>query len=385
LETRARVSTVLSARWQRELEFLARSARLRALRPPAGWDFTSNDYLGLGAEALELEHFRDPWARRTSGMASRLLRGHLEIWEEVEQRLAQWHGAEAVLMLTSGYVANEGLLSTVIRPNDWVASDESNHASIVDGLKLTKAAKFLFRHNDLHHLEEGLQAASRLRRADQALFIVTESIFSMDGDRAPLSEMVALAQRYEAELIVDEAHATGCFGSNGSGLVDELGLRSAVLATIHTGGKALGCCGAYICGSRLLKEYLVNRCRHLIFTTALPPAVAVWWMKRLDQVQQHTWRRSSLHEKARAFRKWLREHAIEAPGSDYIVPIIVGSDEATLTTARELQEQGYDVRAIRPPSVPPGTSRLRVSIHADHPVEVLEGLASALGRAYRAM
>jgi 7-keto-8-aminopelargonate synthetase-like enzyme len=314
-------------------------------------------------------------------MASRLLRGHHAVWDEVEAALAAWHGAEAVLMMTSGFTANEGLIATVIEPTDWVATDERVHASIIDGLRLRRPRKFIFRHNDLNHLEDGLRAEAARRPAGRELFILTESLFSMDGDFAPLAEISALAHRYGAYLIVDEAHATGCFGPAGSGCVDAAGVRAEVLATVHTGGKALAVPGAYICGSALLKDYLVNRCRHLIYTTALPPAVAPWWLEALAVVRGDDEGRRRLHAGAMRFRAELARHGVKAPGDAYIVPIVLGADERAVAAASRLQGQDYDVRAVRPPSVPPGTARLRLSVHADHDPGMLAELAGHVAEA----
>jgi len=375
---------VLIERWQRELGMLGRIGRRRALQRPRGVDFTSNDYLALGAEPVPESWLREEAFRFWSGTASRLLRGHHPLYEAVEAALARWHGAEAVLLFNSGYTANEGLLSTLIRRGDWVASDELNHASIIDGLRLAKGERYVFRHNDLDHLEEGLRAAAARRPADGALFIVTESIFSMNGDRAPLVELAGLAARYEAALIVDEAHATGCYGPEGQGLVDELGIRSAVLATVHTGGKALACCGAYVCSSALLRDYLINRCRHLIYTTALPPAVLAAWLWRVRQVAEAGQRRARLHALARFFRERLLEGGVQPLGEAYIVPVVLGDDARAVAVARRLQQAGYDVRPIRPPTVPLGTARLRLSIHADHDERLLGAVADVLVAAVRA-
>jgi 8-amino-7-oxononanoate synthase len=286
-------------------------------------------------------------------------------------------------MMTSGYNANEGLIATVAEPGDWVAADELSHACIVDGLRMARPRKFLSRHNDLNRLEDGLKAEAAKRPAGRELFVITESLFSMDGDTAPLNEIVDLAGRYGAHVIVDEAHSTGCFGPRGSGCVDEAGLRDRVLASIHTGGKALGLPGAYVCGSKLLKDYLVNRCRHLIFTTALPAAVGAWWRDRIPQVQADDAGRRALHRNAALFRERLAGHGIAPPGAHYVVPVIVGQDEPSVKAATALQEQGFDVRAIRPPSVPQGTCRLRVSVHADHDPAVLTQLADAIAGALR--
>jgi 8-amino-7-oxononanoate synthase len=190
--------------------------------------------------------------------------------------------------------------------------------------------------------------------------------------------LAELAERYQAHLIVDEAHATGCFGGQGGGIVDELGLRDHVLATVHTGGKALAVPGAYIAGSRLLKDLLVNRCRHLIFTTALPPQVGAWWLDTLDQVWRDEIARSVLHERARLFRAELLVRRIAVAGTHYIASIVLGPDALAVEAAQRLQEAGFDVRAIRPPTVSAGTARLRISIHADHDPEVLRRLADAL-------
>jgi 8-amino-7-oxononanoate synthase len=367
----------LTARWASELRRLRDEGRYRSLHAPAGLDFTSNDYLGYGNRAPAAHPNRLP----VSGTASRLLRGDHPIWHEVEAALAGWHGAETALMMTSGYTANEGVLSTVIEPGDWVATDALNHASIGDGLRLVRPRKFVFRHNDLNHLEDGLREESARQRPDRELFVITESLFSMDGDRPALLELVTLTKRYGAHLIVDEAHTTGCYGPTGSGCVDEAGLRNRVLATVHTGGKALGVCGAYVCGSAKLKELLVNRCRHLIFTTALPPVVGLWWLDALERVRADHAGRCSLHDNAAQFRALLAEGGITAPGGSYVVPIVLGSDERAVAVAARLQRNGFDVRAIRPPSVPVDTARLRISIHADHAPADLAGLASALREA----
>lgn len=368
----------LDRRWRRELADLESQGRLRRLQIPGGVDFSSNDYLGLGREELPTAPYP------VSGQASRLLRGHHGAWEEVEERLAAWHGAEAALVFTSGYSANEGLLGTVLRPGDVVLSDALNHASIIDGLRLTRSGKRIFRHNDLNHLQELLRASTGNLSRDQAVLIVTESLFGMEGDRAPLQDIAGLAERYGAHLIVDEAHATGCFGPEGAGLVDDLGLRSRVLATVHTGGKGLGLCGAYVCVSRLLKDVLVNRCRHLIFTTALPPAVARWWLQRLPEVRTAADRRRRLAENARFFREALQRHGLSVGGTDQIVPILLGEDEAAVQAARQVRHAGFDMRAIRPPSVPEGTARLRVCIHAPHEAETLRRAAAAIAEAVSA-
>jgi 8-amino-7-oxononanoate synthase len=362
----------LADRWSADLEQLRSQGRYRELCPPGGVDFTSNDYLGYGARAPAAA------GMPLSGTGSRLLRGHHPIWEEVESALASWHGAEATLLMTSGYAANEGLLATVIEPGDWVASDQLNHASIIDGLRLARAERFVYRHQDLDHLETGLRAAFGGRAGRRELFVVTESLFGMDGDLTPLGPLVQLAQRYGAHVIVDEAHSTGCFGPAGSGCVDAAGLRGAVLATVHTGGKALGVCGAYVCGPGRLRELLLNRCRHFIFTTALPPVIGLWWLEALARVRPDHASRADLHRAAALFRAELARHGFPALGRHYIVPIVLGSDDRAAQVARRLREAGWDIRAVRPPSVPPGTARLRIAVHADHALPTLVAAAAAV-------
>jgi 8-amino-7-oxononanoate synthase len=364
-------------RWIITLDALKSQDRYRNIRVGVGIDFTSNDYLGYGHGRcpISIEEQAD---LPVTGMGSRLLRGHHPIWEQVEAQLAQWHKAESVLMMTSGFTANEGLLTTVIEPGDWVAADERCHASIYEALRICRPRKYIFKHNDLNHLEDGLRQEAQIRPVGREMFIVTESIFSMDGDLAPLQDIAELAERYGAHLIVDEAHSTGCYGPNGSGLVDALQLRSRVLATVHTGGKALGLCGAYICGSHLLKEYLINRCRHLIFTTALPPILGAYWCKGIQRVINDNLGRDLLFRNVQLFRSLLHGSGWDIRGDSYIVPLVVGEDSKAVRLAQHLGFRGWDIRAIRPPSVPEYTARLRISLHADHTPECLEDLALQL-------
>lgn len=362
----------LDNRWTNLLDQLREGGRYRRLEAPRGIDLSSNDYLGHGRESPPSSKLAG------SGMASRLVSGHQVIWAAVESELARWHGCEAALIFPSGYVANEGLLATILEPEDFLASDELNHASIVDGARLSRAEKFIFRHNDLDHLEQGLRGAARHRRSERQLFVVTESLFGMDGDLTPLVEIVELCQRYEAHLLVDEAHATGCFGPEGAGRVAEARLRPGVLATVHTGGKALGVPGAYVCGSAMLRDLLINRCRHFIFTTALPAALGDWWLNAIRRSRANDHGRRQLHQRAGHFRAELARHGVAALGSEYIVPVIVGADAEATAAADRLQALGFDIRAIRPPSVPVGTARLRVSIHADHELPMLTAVADAI-------
>jgi len=341
----------------RDLVALRDAGLLRRLRLPRGIDFVSNDYLGLADDPRLREAMRE--ALRTTPVGSggsRLLRGHHALFERLEERLADFCQAEAALLFATGYAANVGLLQTLVGRDDLVLSDERNHASLIDGIRLSGAHKVLYRHNDLGALE----AALALPREGRA-FVVTESVFSMDGDLAPLPDLVALAEGHEALVIVDEAHATGLYGSRGSGRVEELGLRARVLATVHTGGKALGSAGAWVAGPAALRDVLINRARPFVFSTAPLPALAAALEAALDVIAAEPARRSEVHRKAALLRGALHRSGLPAPGESPIIPVIVGGNTAALTLQERLEAVGFDVRAIRPPTVPPGTARLRVT------------------------
>jgi 8-amino-7-oxononanoate synthase len=336
-----------------------REARLlREMRLPCGIDLVSNDYLGLATHPYICDAMRAALIEVAAGSGgSRLLHGHHEIFEHIEERLAQFTGSESALLFGSGYAANIGLLQAIAAPGDLIVSDERNHASLIDGIRLTKATTIIYPHQDLDALELAL-SRSRKGRA----VVVTESVFSMDGDLTPLRDVCDIANRNDAVVIVDEAHATGMYGARGSGRVEELGLRDCVVATIHTGGKALGSGGAWIAGSRALRDVMVNRARSFIFSTAPLPVLGSALGAALDLVEREPDRRSEVHRKATLLRRALCEVGINAPGESMIVPIIVGANEAALELQSALTTAGFDARAIRPPSVPPGTARLRVTV-----------------------
>jgi 8-amino-7-oxononanoate synthase len=337
---------------------LRRAGLLRQMRLPHGIDLVSNDYLGLAEHPSLIEAMRAALADLPAGAGgSRLLRGHHEVFEQIEERLAAFCGVEAALLFGSGYAANIGLLQAIVSPGDLVVSDERNHASLIDGIRLTKARTVVYPHQDLHALEAALQTD----RAGRAI-VITESVFSMDGDLTPLREVTDIADRLGAALIVDEAHATGLYGAQGSGRVEELDLRDRVLATIHTGGKSLGSGGAWVAGSRALRDLLVNRARSFIFSTAPIPVLAAALNAGLGILSSEPQRRREVHRKAALMRKCLSDHNVHAGGDSPIVPIIAGSNEAALALQSDLMAAGFDVRAIRPPSVAPGTARLRVTV-----------------------
>jgi 8-amino-7-oxononanoate synthase len=368
----------MDQRIRAELDNLESQAQLRHLETPHGIDLNSNDYLGLSTdprmkqavlEAIEA-------APRVASTGSRLLSGHDEAWTLVEKEFAQWIGAEAALYFTSGYAANIGLLSSILRPDDTVFSDSANHASLIDGMRLAKSRRVIFPHLDLHALEGELRWS---HSGSGGRFIVVESIFSMDGDRAPLRELAALAARYKAELIVDEAHAIGVCGPGGRGCVAEAGLTGRVFATVHTCGKALAAAGAFVCGSEHLRRLLINRARTFIFNTALPPYFASQVAAGMRLAATMEAERARLADLSSFLKNELLQSGFETAGSDsHLVPVVLGANDAALAFAANLQTRGYGVRAIRPPTVPAGTARLRVSLTTKLTQPMLADLVSAL-------
>ncbi|MGH9444575.1 MAG: aminotransferase class I/II-fold pyridoxal phosphate-dependent enzyme, partial [Terriglobia bacterium] len=312
-----------------ELDALDLHLQLRRLERVKGIDLISNDYLGLSTDP----RLKGVLARaiqqgeRVASTGSRLLSGNADAWEELEAEFAQFAGSEASLFFNSGYAANTGLLSALLRPEDTVFSDSANHASIIDGIRLSKARRVIFPHLDLNFLED------RLRRSLQGghRFIVLESVFSMEGDRAPLREVSNLAMRHGAELIVDEAHATGVFGPAGRGAVAEEGRPDVVLASVHTCGKALASAGAFVACSEIFKQFLVNRSRPFIFSTALPPYLAAQVSAAIKMVKEASDLRTRLHSLAAALRAQLQARGWTTGLSDsQIVPVILGSNERAL-------------------------------------------------------
>ncbi len=361
-----------------ELADLESRAQLRHLETVRGIDLGSNDYLGLSADPRMKQAIREGLdsSPRLASSGSRLLSGHDEVWTAVENDFARWVGAEAGLYFTSGYAANIGLLSSILRPEDAVFSDSANHASLIDGIRLAKCKRVIFPHLDLNALEAELRwthSGSGVR------FIVVESIFSMDGDRAPLQDLATLAARYDAELIVDEAHATGVCGPQGRGCVAEAGLAGRVFATVHTCGKALAAAGAFVCGSEPLRRFLINRARTFIFNTALPPYFAAQVAAGMRLAKTAETERTQVADLSVFLRNELQGNGFDTAGSEsHIVPIVLGSNETALAFASQLQARGYGIRAIRPPTVPPGTARLRVSLTSKLTQPLLADLAGAL-------
>lgn len=371
----------VESRVRERLRSLEARHLLRALRSPSGLDLSSNDYLCLAQHPRIVEAFVAGAAREGCGSTgSRLLRGERDAFSMLEARFASFKGAERALFFSSGYLANLAVLSTLPEPGDVIFSDALNHASLIDGVRLSRAERVVFPHADAGALASLLTTSS----GTGARFIVTESLFSMDGDEAPLKAYAALASRHGATLIVDEAHAVGVCGARGTGLVEEHGLDHGSLVTINTAGKALGVGGAFVAGPGWAIEYLLQRARPFVFSTAPPPAMAPAIDVALALVREEPERRARLLARAAHLRRRLREVGVAVPeGRLQIVPVPIGENQAAVTVAAALQQQGFDVRAIRPPTVPDGTARLRLSVNVGIPEAVLERLVDALAESLR--
>jgi len=364
-----------------ELESLEAKSQLRRLERMEGVNLCSNDYLGLARDPRLAEAVKaalDAGASVAS-TGSRLLSGNSAAWEELESKFARFVGAEAALFFSSGYAANLGLLGAILRPDDVVFSDRSNHASLIDGIRLARARKVVFPHLDLDFLEDALRQSNV---AAGRRFIVVESLFSMEGDRAPVADLLALAERYGAELIVDEAHATGVFGPAGRGLVAAANAAGRLLASVHTCGKALASAGAFVCGPETLKQFLVNHARTLIFSTALPPYFAAQISKAVDIVAHAEAERRRLAELSSRLRARLQQAGFNTGTSDsQIVPVLLGGNDTAVHYAGALSREGFAVRPIRPPTVPEGQSRLRLSVNVKLTEEILDRVVHALSAA----
>ena len=344
--------------------------------------FCSNDYLGLAADPRLKQAAADAVSRLGCGAgSSRLVGGTTDIHADLERALAELKTAEASLVFTSGYHANIGVVSALVGPGDTIFSDERNHASLIDGCRLSRAAVKVYHHVDVDHLGRLLAAAP----IQGQRLIVTETVFSMDGDVVPLRDLVDLARHWDAWIVVDEAHAIGVFGERGGGIVEELGLAAEVDVQIGTLGKALGSLGAFAAGGRLLVDWLTNVARTFIYTTALsPPAVAAARVA-VDVVRCEPERRQRLWDHAAVMRSRLVDCGFRlGPSRSPILPLLVGDHERALGLSDELLARGVFVPAIRPPTVPPGTSRLRVVPTATHSSADIEAAVEAFEAAGRA-
>ncbi len=337
-------------------------------------NFSSNNYLGLADHPWLMEAAAQSMAREGFGAGgSRLIVGNLDVHRQLEERIAAWQGTESALVFNSGYQANVGLLSALTGPDDALYVDELNHASLIDGARLSRAAVHILPHRDLHRFEEALAAGGRYRRR----LIATDAVFSMDGERAPLEQLVGLAQRYQAELLVDEAHALGVLGRDGAGLSTGL----AVDLRMGTFSKALGGFGAFVAGSRQLIELLLHRARSFVFSTALPVPVVAWAAAAIDLVcsAHGAQRRELLANRCTQLHSELTSFGVAPSHSSHIVPIPIGDAQRTMAVSEALLQRGIFLQGIRPPTVPEGTSRLRLALMATHTeaqiTQVCEGLA----------
>jgi 8-amino-7-oxononanoate synthase len=324
---------------------------------------------------------------------SRLLRGERDAFGQVERRFAAFKCAARSLFFSSGYLANLGVLTTLVEEGDVVLSDRANHASLIDGLRLSKGRTVVFPHNDAGALRVSMQREQSALRGRPSpvgagipgmTFVVVESVFGMDGDRAPLADYAEMCRSTGAVLIVDEAHAVGLYGERGSGLIEEAGLDHEHCVSINTAGKALGVAGAFVAGPEAVIDYLLQRARPFVFSTAPPPAIAGALEASLDLVEQEPERRQRVSELASFLRARLGDHGIDAGASaSQIVPLVIGDNDRAVAVARAVQDQGFDVRAIRPPSVPDGTARLRVSVNAGLSRDVLDRFVQTVAVAMR--
>lgn len=360
-------------RYTIDLAALKAKGRLRALAPRAGLDFASNDYLGLASSRRLAQALSSALERRTAVGAggSRLLRGNAPEHEALESEAARFFHAPASLLFGGGYQANVAVLTTLPQRGDLIVFDALSHASTIDGARASRAEIIKAAHNDC----EAADAQIRRWRAAGGRghpWIAVESLYSMDGDRAPLTDLAAIAERHDGYLFIDEAHATGVFGPSGRGLAHGLEGRENVVV-LHTFGKALGGSGALITCAPVLREFLINRCRQLIFATAPSPLMTVAACESLVALREEPERQARLGALIRHYQQRAARHGIPATDSQ-IQPIVLGDDTLTIEVASSLQQAGFDVRGIRPPTVPEGTSRLRVSLTLNVTAEAVSAL-----------
>lgn len=349
-------------------------------------DLASNDYLGLARQVWTTDTAADflgraPYTQqvldampRFGAGASRLITGNDPIYGVLERELAHLKGQEAALVFSSGMAANSGVIPALVGRGDAVFSDELNHASIIDGVRLSRAESHIFAHRDLAQLERQLASSTAPNK-----LIVTDAMFSMDGTLAPLPELVELKRKYGAWLMVDEAHTGGVYGAAGAGLAHELGVAADIDVLMGTLGKAYGSVGAYIAGQRVLIRYLLNAARTFVFTTGLPPATVAVSLLNLLKAQGMDSERQRLRANASRFRAKLQARGYDLAGSEsQVVPVVLGAEAAALATASYLREQGYGAVAIRPPTVAPGSARIRFALSSVHHWDDLAGCLTAL-------
>jgi 8-amino-7-oxononanoate synthase len=372
----------LVERVRARLAALETAGLVRTRLPPSGIDLSSNDYLKLSMHPHVVRRLVEGVEREGCGSTgSRLLRGERSAFGDVEERFARFKQAERALLFSSGYLASIGTIATLAEAGDVIFSDAANHASLIDGMRLSRARIVVFPHNDVSRLRDLL---TTVPAAPGAKFVVVESLYSMDGDEAPLVELLALCTSHDATLIVDEAHAVGVYGETGSGLLEASHIPADACVSINPAGKALGAAGAFVAGPAWAIDYLAQRARPFVFSTAPPPALAEAIDASLDLICREPERRARLLANAAYLRRVLaRTGVTPLPGSSQIVPVVVGDNQRAVVSAGRLRAEGFDVRAIRPPSVPAGTARLRLSINADLSEPILDRFAERLAAVLR--
>lgn len=357
-------------RLKEEILQLEKDGLLRQLSLQTGLiDFCSNDYLGISNSFRLGELQLNDKALSSGSGGSRLLSGNFSQIQKLEHLLSEIHGKESALVFNSGYAANLGFFSTIPHKNSLVIFDEKIHACIKDGMRLSLSKKTSFRHNDLFHLEHKLKANLGLE-----MFVVVESVYSMDGDMAPLIEMAKLCKKYYANLVVDEAHSTGIYGRQGAGLVSQLGLDGFVFAKIHTFGKAMGCHGACVLGDKTLIDYLINKCRPFIYTTALSPHTVDTLLCIYEYISQNYKKlQEQISLRVKLFKSCIDHQEINSTSPIQVV--LVPGNEEVRTVAYKLQKDGFDVRPVLSPTVKAGEERLRVCLHNFNTLEEVKDLA----------
>lgn len=373
-----------------ELEEIKREGLYRSLRCVEGHqgaritldgrdciNLCSNNYLGLANNpGLKRAAVQAVQKYGCGSGASRLVCGNLSLHTILEERLAQFKGQESALVFNSGYCTNLGLIASLVGRGDCVFSDRLNHASIYDAILLSRAELKRYPHRDMDALKCFLEKARHYKKR----LIVTDTVFSMDGDIAPLPEIVDLARRFDAMIMVDEAHATGVFGMNRRGLVEHFGLEDEIAIQMGTLSKAIGSCGGYVAGKKALCAYLINTARPFIYTTALPPSVLASCIAAIDIIEHQAWVTKALWDNVRFLRRGLIDKGFDLMGSEsQIMPILIGESKKTVEFSRLLLEKGLFIQAIRPPSVPQGSARLRLTVTAAHKRQDLERALEIIG------
>lgn len=342
-------------------------------------NFCSNNYLGLADDARLVKAAQDALLKEGFGSgASRLICGNMDSHTKLEEKLAAFKGTEGALLFSCGYMANVGIISALCDREDIIFSDKLNHASIVDGTLLSRAHFKRYPHNDMAALEEMLQEAGNYRKR----LIITDSVFSMDGDKACLKDIVRLAGKYGAMTMIDEAHSFGVLGTKGKGLAEEQKAEDAIDIQMGTLSKAAGSFGAYCCGSKELIHFLINKARSFIYTTAMPPAVAAASIAAIEIIQSEPERRKNLMDNAERMRGGLKALGFDTGTSTTpIIPVLIGDTSAAIQFSRQLIDKGILAQAIRPPTVPEGTARLRVTVMATHTKQDIEQALKAFREA----